>query len=108
MSGIFLARHLLGTCRCWLMKQTSRRVIVYYLVGIFTASLIHISITWERKYLMPNSYIVVIMFGLAALPWAALNLLNLLCPVKRRQNLGELIAHWVFLFLIVLVAVLMW
>lgn len=76
------------------------RVIVYYLSGFFAALITHMVIGWEHKVLMPRSYAVLVLLGLAGLPWAFLNISNLFCPYKRSKNLAELIAHGFFLLLI--------
>ena len=80
-----------------------RRVIVYYASACLSALFIHIAIGWEHRVLMPRSFLVLILFGLAALPWAFLNISNLLCPQKRHQNVFELITHLVFLLFIFIV-----
>ncbi len=74
-------------------------VSIYYLTGSFITVLIHLMLGWEMKVLMPPSFMVIILLSLIALPWAFLNISNLLCPVKRPQNLGELLMHSVFLLL---------
>ena len=85
-----------------------QRVLVYYASACLAAVVIHIAVGWERKVLMPGSFLVMILFGLAALPWAFLNITNLLCPYKRHQNVSELITHLVFLFLISVVGLRAW
>lgn len=85
-----------------------RRVIVYYASACLAALFIHTAIGWEHRALMPRSFLVMILFGLAALPWAFLNISNLLCPQKRHQNVSELITHLVFLFFILVVGLKAW
>lgn len=77
-----------------------QRVSIYYASALLVALVIHIAIGWEHRVLMPRSFLVIILFGLGALPWAFLNISNLLCPHKRHQNVCELITHIFFLFLI--------
>ncbi|MEX1239558.1 MAG: hypothetical protein WEB30_07570 [Cyclobacteriaceae bacterium] len=81
---------------------------MYYLTGFFIALIIHVIIGWEYKVLMPRSFAVIILLALAGLPWAFLNISNLLCPLKRPQNLAELVSHIFFLLLISVVAVKVW
>lgn len=85
-----------------------RRVVRYYAFGLIVALIVHFLIGWENKLFMPRSFIVVILLALIALPWAFLNMLNLLFPRSRPQNLAELLTHGIFLLLIVVVALRVW
>lgn len=84
-----------------------RRVLIYYAFGLIVALIVHLLIGWENELFMPRSFLVIILLGLTALPWACLNILNLIFPQKRPQNLAELLTHAIFL-LIFVVALRAW
>jgi glucose dehydrogenase len=71
--------------------------ILFYALSIGVTIAVHIIIGWENKSLFPKSAIVMIFGVLVAIPWAFLNISNLLCPIKRFRNAGELMAHVIFL-----------
>jgi hypothetical protein len=70
--------------------------ILFYALGIAVTMAVHIMIGWENKSLFPKSAIVIIFVVLVAIPWALLNISNLICPIKRFRNVGELMAHLIF------------
>lgn len=102
-STLYLCRddrtYLVAKSRSMCVKGI-RRVSIYYASAFLAALVIHFAVGWEHRILMPRSFLVIILFGLGALPWAFLNISNLLCPHKRPQNVSELMTHMFFLSLI--------
>ena len=71
--------------------------ILFYAFSVGIMAAVHVVIGWENKALLPKSAIVMIFVALVAIPWALLNISNLICPVRRFRNAGELIVHAIFL-----------
>ena len=74
--------------------------ILFYALSITITIAVHVVIGWQNKVFLPKSAIVIIFVALVAIPWALLNISNLICPIKRFRNAGELIAHIIFLGII--------
>jgi hypothetical protein len=110
-SSLFLPRHFIVTLEIVLIKLTTMRSAIanglrnstlFYVLSIAAAVVVHAMLGWENKSFIPKSAIVMIFVCLIALPWALLNVSNLIYPVKRFRNAGELIAHVIFLGVIVI------
>lgn len=88
-----------------MVVRAIRGILLYYVSGFIITFLVHLLVGWEIKALMPRSIVVMLLFILGALPWFFLNLINLLVPCKRVRSIQELLAHSVFLSVMLAVVI---
>jgi hypothetical protein len=74
-------------------KRGLKRTSIYYCSGVLLCLGIQLATGETNFSLVPRSILVIVVMLLIALPWTILNFTNLGCPVKRPQNLGELVIH---------------
>lgn len=78
-------------------KKGLKRVLLFYLSGLLITLAFHFFIGWEYQFLPPRSIVVLLIMLVIALPWIALNILNLPRETHRPQCTGELIVHGIVL-----------
>lgn len=77
--------------------KLSSRVCVYYLTVIVLSLAVHAVLPSDDNVLMPRAVAFTVIAVLTALPWAFLNVVNLLYAPNSRRDLSELMTHFFFL-----------
>lgn len=72
---------------------------MYYAGGLLLSFIVHLWLGWEHKFLPPVSTAVFLLVLVAGLPWAVLNLMNLILSKFCPRQTGELLAHGIILIL---------